>query len=144
MGSGEEFFEGGGMVRVDVFDEEDGSERGGGGDEEDEEDDDDGGVDRMEYTLTHRVKSATWSPPPSSPTSHTRTRLIYDDPQPHTGTRPAAAPCSTTTTTTSSPPRLSHPSSFSRSGYTYTPSSPAFAQACRDSTVSTTLRPAFR
>jgi hypothetical protein len=82
---------------------------------------------------THH-KSVTWSPSPSSPAlDHGRAHL-YQDSESHI----IASPCS-------SPPRHLHsPSSSSRINHTYTPSSSAYIQACRDSTVSTTLRPAFR
>jgi hypothetical protein len=79
-----------------------------------------------------RHTSVTWSLSPSPPADHQRGHL-YQDSQSH-----IIAP-------SGSSPRHSHsPFSTSRLGYMYMPSSPAYVQACRDTTVSTTLRPAFR
>lgn len=103
---------------------------GSGLDDENEFDDtiaEDDDEDMSAVASPTQHKSVTWSPSPSPP----QTRLNQDS-----ESRAIAPPCS-------SPPRHLYPSS-SRIGHTYMPSSPAYIQACRDSRVSTTLRPAFR
>ena len=124
----------------DDMGEEDGE---GSGMDDDENEFDDMTIEDMDMSAaaaaavaspTHH-KSVTWSPSPS-PTDHTRTTRSNQDSESRIIAPP---PCS-------SPPRHLYSSSSSSSGsrHTYVPSSPAYIQACRDSTVSTTLRPAFR
>jgi hypothetical protein len=77
--------------------------------------------------------SVVWSRSSSAPTDSDGARLYLDS-----QSRNIEPPYSPQT-------RHSHSTSTSsRTAHTYSPTSPAYIQACRDSTVSTTLRPAFR
>jgi hypothetical protein len=123
-------------------DGEDDDEQEGEDDMRDEEDEAEDEDEDMQYIPSHshtnHTKSVTWSPSQSPPAAHPHPhQRQYQDS--HSRVVPATPPCTTS-------PRHAHAHSSPSScvSQTYTPSSPAYVRACRDPTVSTTLRPAFR